>query len=237
MNDYDTPEIRCSLRNLSRVTECPSTNSEVNSWIMLRVSLKNCDFEKKIFKLMLQSARHYLDICSLYVTLASLEHENVSIHCNITDVWVFWWTSCWPALLGLWYWRLWGKWSVFLQWLSRTTVWKMQRRTSEKSRHPNPWNCALPIPQTTEQELFLWRNANTIPHGTLISFVKNAKFQYAWNVSKKSIRATILMSLKISMQKNMPYGKVNFQKSKNTVYRQHKTWKPKLKKMSQKSRK
>ncbi len=22
MNDYDTPEIRCSLRNLSRVTEC-----------------------------------------------------------------------------------------------------------------------------------------------------------------------------------------------------------------------
>ena len=25
MNDYDTPEIRCSLWNLSRVTECPIT--------------------------------------------------------------------------------------------------------------------------------------------------------------------------------------------------------------------
>ena len=28
MNDYDTPEIRCSLRNLSRVTECKSTQSK-----------------------------------------------------------------------------------------------------------------------------------------------------------------------------------------------------------------
>ena len=28
MNDYDTPEIRCSLRNLSRVTECISRSHE-----------------------------------------------------------------------------------------------------------------------------------------------------------------------------------------------------------------
>ena len=27
MNDYDTPEIRCSLRNLSRVTECRAGTS------------------------------------------------------------------------------------------------------------------------------------------------------------------------------------------------------------------
>ena len=45
MNDYDTPEIRCSLRNLSRVTECCPYKHDLTSW---RINNKQ---DKKIFVL------------------------------------------------------------------------------------------------------------------------------------------------------------------------------------------
>ena len=67
----------------------------------------------------------------------------------ITDVWALWWTSCYAALFGLWYWRLPEEWPVLLQCLSSTTMWTMQRRTSEMSQKQKPWNCPLPPPQAS----------------------------------------------------------------------------------------